>query len=65
MKNIKILTMIFIIGLLFVGQNYKQYLKYKNSLIERYGLKIYNLMNREINVNTELESFIYYIKNGI
>ena len=65
MKNIKILTMIFIIGLLFVGQNYKQYLKYKNSLIERYGLETYNLMNQEVGISSEKESFIYYIKNGI
>lgn len=53
------------------AQNYvdkilkNKYNDYKNSLITQYGEDTYNLMNQEAGINSELESFIHYVKYEI
>lgn len=48
-----------------VNEDYSNYLKYKNSLIQEYGKDTYELMNQEAGIKNENDSFNHYIKYGI
>ena len=50
--------------LIFGGVKYNNYDNYKKDLINNYGEEIYLLMNEEIGVKNELESFGYYLINN-
>lgn len=59
----KIITII-ILSTLMIGLKFIDYTIYKNDLINKYGQSTYELMNIEADINSELESFIYYLVNN-
>lgn len=61
----KKLAVILIIGVLAAGTKYIDYMNYRDKLISENGKGVYNLMNQEAGINSELESFIHYSKYGI
>lgn len=60
----KILTVITLTTTLLIGSKYNDYTIYKNDLINKYGQSTYELMNIEAGINSESESFIYYLVNN-
>ena len=59
----KIITII-ILSTLMIGSKFIDYTIYKNDLINKYGQSTYELMNIEAGINSESESFIYYLVNN-
>ena len=59
----KIITII-ILSTLMIGSKFIDYTIYKNDLINKYGQSTYELMNIEADINSESESFIYYLVNN-
>lgn len=59
----KIITII-ILSTLMIGSKFIDHTIYKNDLINKYGQSTYELMNIEAGINSESESFIYYLVNN-
>lgn len=60
----KILTIIALTTTLLTGSKFIDYTMYKNDLINKHGQATYELMNIEAGINSEIESFIYYVVNN-
>lgn len=49
----------------YTQEDYDKYLEYKQGLIDEYGEEVYNLMNQEVGIENEEESFYHFMEYGI